>query len=155
MKRLLLTGWALALLVSGCGRSGDLTAEGALQEKPGVLPPDRTALRVAQQNAPGGVSNEARLLLLVNELTQRQKTPSLSWDVAAEAPGYRVTAQLSAADRPTVNFAWMVDFRQPPANVCRPLNEETLSLAKLKVRLETQGLEPFLDGPTPQPSARG
>ncbi len=137
-----------ALLLFGCGSKPENTGLGAeayLLEKPGSLPPDRTALRVAQQFSVGGLSNELRLALLVSGLNKRNRAPSYEWKVEPAANGtFLIKARLTARERHDSEFQWKVDFSLPPHLVCQPANSEAQSLNRLKVTLDEEGLKDYL-----------
>lgn len=145
------------VLLAGCASKPDHPNNEAayLTEKPGALPADRTALRVAQQFAPGGLSNESRLLVLGDALARRNRAPSHTWSVEPTGGDtFLVKAKLTALERQDTEFQWTVDLSKPPQLVCKPANREAESLASLRVKLDETGLEDYL-GPalkvTPKP----
>lgn len=143
-----------ALLLTGCGSKPDQsTPESHLIEKSTTLPPDTMALRVAQQFAPGGVSNEVRLLMLGDALVTRNRAPSHSWSVESASDGtYLVKARLTALQRKDTEFQWKVDLSKPAHQVCEAANPEAESLSQLHVKLDETGLEDYLGPALPPPA---
>jgi len=146
---------AAALLLSGCGNKPNATPtspQGYLMEK-STLPPDTMALRIAQQFAPGGVSNQVRLLALHEALASRNRGPSHSWSVERVALNqYLVKAKLTALERQDLEFKWTVDLTKPAEQVCVAASKETENLEHLHFKLDETGLEDFL-GPVLKPAA--